>query len=111
MHGDRLWLLQTEPLFIRRYSETALSGGLSENLTKHNKPVYVTNHILQDGTWFWSWEWIVEQLQLLKKAQMRFRDSIQPGHALPKAYENALSSLVALLEEQFRLRANFIKAL
>ncbi|KAG4438579.1 hypothetical protein IFR05_005954 [Cadophora sp. M221] len=111
MHGDHLWLLQTDPSFMRRYSEAVLAGGLSENLTKHNKPVYVTNHILQDETWFWSWEWIVEQLQILKKVQIRFRDSIQPGYALPKAYENSLSSLTAFLGEQFRRRANFIKAL
>ncbi|PVH73888.1 hypothetical protein DL98DRAFT_42131 [Cadophora sp. DSE1049] len=111
MHGDHLWLLQTEPSFMKRYSEAVLAGGLGENLTKHNKHVYTSNHIMQDATWFWSWEWIVEQIQQLKGVQMECQGSILPGKALPKKYEETISSLAALLLEQFKRRAHYIKIL
>jgi len=44
---------------MRRYAEDVVMGGLGEHLTSHNRNVWTLNHIMQDVTWYWSWEWIV----------------------------------------------------
>lgn len=39
LHADHLWLLQTDPMSLRRYSNLVLEGGFQENLTLHNHVV------------------------------------------------------------------------
>ena len=111
MHADHLCLLQTEPSFLRRYAEVVVTGGLREHLTSHNRHVWTSNYIMQDLTWYWSWEWITEQLEQVQREELRIRDSLGFGKAVSQRYEDVLACIAALLLEQFKRRARFIHAL
>ena len=54
MHGDHLWLLQTDASYIRRYAAIVLDGHMDQNLTKVNKSIYMSSVLMRDAVTFWS---------------------------------------------------------
>jgi hypothetical protein len=49
LHADHLWLLQTDPLSLRRYVNLVVEGGHRENLTVHNQHVLAGLKLMEDG--------------------------------------------------------------
>lgn len=103
MIGDHLWLLQTDPAYLRQAIHTAAE-------------IYPQGHPPQDihGTtvgeihlsiWsYWSWVTIAEACGNVRAMQVKFRDSIHPGLPLPPKYEQVLQELELLLDCQLRIR-------
>lgn len=104
MHGDHIWLLQTDPAYTRRYAALLQKGALGEKLSKQNQYVHLAIGMMEDCTEFWSWEWILEESQKLRVIYTELQDDIRAGKPLPKTYEAALSSLEALLREMLKNR-------
>ncbi|TGO62325.1 hypothetical protein BOTNAR_0115g00300 [Botryotinia narcissicola] len=87
LQGDHLRSLQANPLYARRYIEPA-------------------NTIM-----FWSWGWIVDEVEKLKSLQISLDESRDPLKPLSKAYDAALRSLEALLLDQIRWRSKYLGSL
>lgn len=49
LHGDHLWLLQTDPFFLRRYVNIVVEGSHREHLTIHNQHVLAAMVLMEDG--------------------------------------------------------------
>jgi hypothetical protein len=97
LHADHLWLLQTDPLSLRRYSDLVLKGRHQENLTVHNQHVFVALKLMEDAMAFWTWEWILQEVQKIQIFGILSRESIRPGMPLPSEYARSLGCLEALL--------------
>jgi hypothetical protein len=107
-HGNHLWLLQTEPSYMRRQADLIIAGGLRENLTKRNQSVATVVGLMQDAIWSWCWEWIVEEVQKVRNIQLGVGDSLSPMESPPEQYEDALGALEALLGFLLRFYACYI---
>jgi hypothetical protein len=105
MWGDHLWLLQTEPSYMRRYGMLLMQGSHGENLTKTNQNIFITQEMMKDAIWYWSWEWILEEARKLCKVQEELKVTLGSGGHLPERYERAIGSLQAFLRHQLKFRA------
>lgn len=102
--GDHLWLLQTDPAYLRQAIQTAAENFPQGHPTEEVHTFAVTE-IIYHAIWgYWSWATIVEACCNVRTLQLEFRDSIQPGLPLPPKYEQVLQELELLLSCQFRLR-------
>ncbi|KUJ17900.1 uncharacterized protein LY89DRAFT_745890 [Mollisia scopiformis] len=109
MHGDNLWLLQTDPRYFRRYAKLLVDGGLATNLTKTNQYVCTHLELMQRAIQFWSWEGILEATLKLQATYRSFDVEVKVGEALSSQYNHALGSLEALLYDQLQRRIQAIR--
>lgn len=80
LHGDHLWLLQTDPSYMRRYHTVVLAGGLDETLTNQTKKLAMPFWLMKDAVCFWTWEWILEEVQKLNAIRADLSDDARAGH-------------------------------
>jgi hypothetical protein len=106
-HAEHLRLLQTKPSYMCQHAASVVAGSLGENLTTTNKLVWAASHLMHDAIRFWSWEWILEEVQTLQKAQLK-SGNLSRKNTFPKEYTRALTSLEALLMFLARLFASQI---
>ncbi|KAE9375173.1 hypothetical protein N431DRAFT_555665 [Stipitochalara longipes BDJ] len=104
LRGDHLWLLQTEPAYTWRYSSLVVAGDIAANITKHNQRVSTASWLMRDAIWFWTWEWILEEVQKLAQ----FEDISQNSMTLSARSAQALSAVEELLMYQLKFRADEI---
>ncbi|TVY60832.1 hypothetical protein LSUE1_G008594, partial [Lachnellula suecica] len=107
---DHLWLLQTDPEYLRGEIRIAAEGFPVGHPSEDVHKWAITN-IYHDIWSYWSWSWIVEAFEYVKTMQMRFRDDIHPGQPLPSKYEQVLQELELLLEFQIRHRVGMLPQL
>ncbi|KAH6681775.1 hypothetical protein B0J14DRAFT_577134 [Halenospora varia] len=108
--SDHLWLLQTDPAYLRRTIQIAADNYPSDHPLEeiHKHTVSEIHHEI----WMhWSWDFIVEACQNVKDMRSRFRDNTQPGQTLPPKYEQVLQELELLLESQLRIRTDSLPTL
>jgi hypothetical protein len=55
MHVDHLWLLQTDPSYMRRHAALFLAGGLS-GVPKHVQRIQLAKDLIRDASYPWSWQ-------------------------------------------------------
>ncbi|KAF7923039.1 uncharacterized protein EAE98_007744 [Botrytis deweyae] len=109
VQGDHLRFLQTHPLYARRYIELAMTSNLGKELKNYDKFIIASSILLiQDMVMFWSWGWIVDEVEKLKNLQITLNESLDPLKPLSKAYDAALGSLEALLLDQIRRRSKYL---
>ncbi|KAI9651338.1 hypothetical protein NHQ30_001377 [Ciborinia camelliae] len=112
LQGDHLWLLQTDPLYARRHINLAMTSNLGVTFEPHHQYILASSvTIIQDAVIFWSWGWIVDELENLKELQISLNESLDPQKPLSKAYDAALGSLEELLLNQLDRRLNYLKIL
>jgi hypothetical protein len=99
-HGDHLWLLQTDPSYIRLHAPNLICGTFQESLTNIDVHVVLSLYIMEDCWTFWIWEWIAEELQQLLSAIDQ-----------PFKYEKALGSLEALIYSQMKLLSIHLRSI
>ncbi|CAG8950578.1 hypothetical protein HYFRA_00002787 [Hymenoscyphus fraxineus] len=103
MVGDHLWLIQTDPAYLRRVIQIAAEGYPEGHPTEEVHDFAVAE--IYYNVWcYWSWATIVEACVNVRTMQLKFRDFIYPGRPLPPKYEQVLQELELLLDCQFRLR-------
>ncbi|KAF7936732.1 hypothetical protein BELL_0162g00170 [Botrytis elliptica] len=109
VQGDHLRFLQTHPLYARRYIELAMTSNLGKELKNYDNFIIASSILLiQDMVMFWSWGWIVDEVEKLKNLQITLNESLDPLKPLSKAYDAALGSLEALLLDQIRRRSKYL---
>jgi hypothetical protein len=104
--GDHLWLLQTEPSYMRQHLKALYQGEFFRAMKKSAAGALVTIQIFNDVMSYWKWSWIKDECVYVKSVHDRFRDSILPGHPLPVEYNRALGALELLLVNEVNRRAD-----
>lgn len=107
MASDHLWLLQTDPDYLHRYTQLARPPKES---TEHIHKTTVAE-IYHDIWNYWSLHCIVEACQNVKSMHTRFRDSIHPGQPLPPKYKAVVQELEMLLTFQLDKRSESLPPL
>jgi hypothetical protein len=108
LHGDHLWLLQTDPAYIRRQARVTLKGAIGEHIPKSFKDALVPQRMMRDCTNVWFWQGILEDVQKLEKAHFKSLETPNPAGKLLPSYERALASLEEVLNDQMRRRMDWL---
>ncbi|KAF7867472.1 uncharacterized protein EAF02_009663 [Botrytis sinoallii] len=109
LQGDHLRFLQTNPLYARRYIELVMASNVGRELGNYHKFIIASSILLiQDMVMFWSWGWIVDEVEKLKNLQVSLNESLDPLKPFSKVYDAALGSLEALLLDQIRRRSRYL---
>lgn len=103
LQGDHLWLLQTEPIYTRRYINLEMSSNLGDNVETYHKYQLAVAAFIQDSITFWSWGLIVEEVTKLKELQTSQASSVATK-PLWKIYDERLGALEAFLLNQLQRR-------
>jgi hypothetical protein len=106
--GDHLWLLQTEPAYMRRYIRVICQGEFYKAIKKEAAGDIVTTELFSDVISYWHWSWIKSECEYVKSVHNRFRDSIHPGESLPPEYDGALGALELLLVNEVIKRGIYL---
>ncbi|TGO36491.1 hypothetical protein BHYA_0123g00190 [Botrytis hyacinthi] len=107
LQGDHLWLLQTDPLYARRYINLEMTSNLEENSKPYHQFFLGGNSFIQYSIMFWSWGWIFDETPKLKGllTSHEILDSVKP---LWKVYDELLGALEALLLNQLQRRLQYL---
>ncbi|KAL8643535.1 MAG: hypothetical protein Q9226_008300, partial [Calogaya cf. arnoldii] len=87
---DHIWLLQTDPAYIRQYFKSLSAGAHGEALEA--TPMIASN-LVRDAQMCFFWQSILEECENVKRLYWTFRDSIYPGERLPQKFDRGLGAL------------------
>ena len=110
--GDQLWLLQTEPVYLRRYLRVIGQTSATHAFQSSDWPtelLLLEIKALLETYWFW--QGVLVELEHTKGIYDSFRDEIRPGSALPTRVETALGALEALLEQGIDVHGRQLRCL
>ncbi|KAL6711395.1 hypothetical protein ACN47E_004329 [Coniothyrium glycines] len=110
--SDQLWLLQTEPSYMRRYLRLIKQ---MQTAQAHRGQTICTEILVHEiraiAERCWFWQGVLAELKHTHDAYHRFRDEIGLGSRLPKKVNAALGALDGLLVRGIDLRAKQLEAL
>jgi hypothetical protein len=66
---------------------------------------------VKDAMTFWTWEWILQEVQKIQVLRSGYRDNIYPGMPLPPVYAQSVGGLGALLVDLIQRLGAHTKAL
>ena len=110
--GDQLWLLQTEPVYLRRYLRVIGQTSATHAFKSSDWPTKLL--LLEIKTLleaYWFWQGVLIELEHANGIYDRFRDAIGQGSALPTQVESALGALEALMGQGIDWRAKQLQCL
>lgn len=84
--ADHLWLLQTEPAYIRRYIRLLCQVEFYRTVDKDAAGALLSMQLFNDMSTYWRWIWIKSEFMYVKGVHDRFRGNICPGECLPSVY-------------------------
>ncbi|KAF2845574.1 hypothetical protein T440DRAFT_260676 [Plenodomus tracheiphilus IPT5] len=110
--NDHLWLLQTEPAYLRRY--LGMLGqmtmvGLYKKKDWGSEMLVLELKVHAESAWFW--QDVLAELNHVKGIYERFRDSVGAGTPMPAKLTKALGALGALLSHGINHGARQLTAL
>lgn len=109
--GDHLWLLQTEPPYMRRYANILGQMHLAaKDRARILGPKMIAHELTGDVHLHWFWQGVVDELEYARDVFHYYRDSILPGHALPKKVDQALGAFEVLLVNGAEIRSLQLQA-
>ena len=105
---DHLWLLQTDPRYLRRFIKTAVDGSITSQLKdlKEKEPArYLSSAvtICEEMEDHLPWLWLLEEWGNMVKLSERFKGNVHRGEQVPSPYSEALGSLHTLLHHLMNL--------
>lgn len=106
--SDHLWLLQTEPAYMRRYIRIVLQGDFHRICKPDEVGSLVVKELYKDVVAYWMWRWVSTEFAHVKAVHDRFRDSVHPGERLPPRYDRALGALELLLVNLVKFSAAYL---
>ncbi|MCJ1440018.1 MAG: hypothetical protein MMC23_000500 [Stictis urceolatum] len=102
--SDHLWLLQTEPSYLKHYMRP--SSQYEALRVSDIEPARIAiREMSEDFQTHLRWQWVYDELMHANRLYHRFRDSIHPGSALPKPYDPVVATLELLLVNMMHKRA------
>ncbi|KAJ8062829.1 hypothetical protein OCU04_008085 [Sclerotinia nivalis] len=105
---DHLWLLQTEPAYMKRFIVNMCHGGLYESTKDMGASWLVVRGIIEAIESCWGWGWLKNECEHVKSIHNRFRDNIAQGENLPTKYNKALGALELLVVNEVNRRAELL---
>ncbi|KAF7917207.1 uncharacterized protein EAE98_010312 [Botrytis deweyae] len=105
---DHLWLLQTEPAYMKRYIAAMCHGGAYESTKDMGPGWLVLRGITEAIKSCWRWGWAKNECELVKSIHDRFRDNIAQGEDLPSKYDKALGALELLVVNDVNRRGDLL---
>ena len=107
---DHLWLLQTQPSYMRRAIRDLGSATVYEGANRQSMFCTIAIELVDELNAFGVWRNILEECENVQHQDNRFRDSIHPGERLPKQYDQALGALELMLVNQMHHQAKHLAA-
>ncbi|KAH0018305.1 hypothetical protein KCU78_g7214, partial [Aureobasidium melanogenum] len=87
---DNLWLLQTDPSYVRRFIKILAAGRMYKTAWRHK---FIAEDIHQAMRDYLRWREVDEEWSVVRDYYRRYRDSIHPGQPLPPRLELSLAFL------------------
>lgn len=81
--ADHLWLLQTEPAYIRRYIRLLCQVEFYRTVDKDAAGALLSTQLFNDMSTYWRWVWIKSEFMYVKGVHDRFRGSNFSGRMPP----------------------------
>ena len=107
---DHLWLLQTDPAYLRRMIKVVGGGPLLAERPWHTYTI-ISNEILDSVMADWLWQWMLEECQNVKRQSIAVKEKITPGQPLPRQYDLALGALYLLSSSVYDARMGHLMTL
>lgn len=99
MSGDHLWLLQTDPDYLREAIRVVVNGLPSKHPKEHIFNVVALT--VSRSIWhFWSWNLIVTACKNVQEMEKKYVGCIGPGESLPDDYEQTFKELQFVLNSR-----------
>jgi len=109
--GDHLWLLETEPTYMRRHIQLILQGEIIKSSERRVTYPMILGEFCYDVEAYWFWQWVYDEFQNARICSLRYRDHIHAGEALPQKYDKALGALELLLVNAMHSRSLHLEAI
>ncbi|KAH9214323.1 hypothetical protein DL95DRAFT_503717, partial [Leptodontidium sp. 2 PMI_412] len=109
MHGDHLYILQTDPRYMRRYAAQILKGERDANLLQKHKNSSTALELMRAAARFWSWESILEETQKIEALYEKARNNTHPDFPFTVEYKASLGHLKRLLWAESKWRETCIE--
>jgi hypothetical protein len=109
--GDHLWLLETEPTYMRRHIQLILQGEIIKSSERRVTYPMILGELHYDVEAYWFWQWVYDEFQNARICSLRYRDHIHAGEALPQKYDKALGALELLLVNAMHSRSLHLEAI
>lgn len=87
---DHLWLLQSDPGYVRRFIRVMATGEVYRSAAKYDLIAMDMHHAAET---FRNWWVISREWKRVKDLYQRFRNSVSPGQPLPRKLEKSLAVL------------------
>ena len=94
---DHLWLLQTDPSYMRHVIKDFKAGSWYEDAGSEAAYRMLSTEIFYEFEICIFWQEVLEESENVQTQYCRFRDQINPGERLPPKYNNALGAFELLL--------------
>ncbi|KAF7950103.1 hypothetical protein EAE96_007401 [Botrytis aclada] len=105
---DHLWLLQTEPAYMKQYIMDMCHGGAYKSTKDTGAAWLVVQGITETIKSCWRWGWVRDECERVKSIHDRFRDNIAQGEDLPSKYDKALGALELLVVNNANYRGDLL---
>ncbi|KAL5321494.1 hypothetical protein ACEPPN_009453 [Leptodophora sp. 'Broadleaf-Isolate-01'] len=109
MHGDHLYILQTDPQYMRRYAAQILKGERDANLLQKHKNRSTALELMRAAARFWSWESILEETQKIEALYEKALNNTHPDFPFTVEYKASLGRLEKLLWAESKWRETCIE--
>lgn len=96
--GDNLWLMQTDPSYMRHFIKILSQGAVFESIPSRKEAMRrISADIIEEVWAHFGWQWVAEECENVQSHYTNFRDDIGPGKKLPETYDQALGALELLI--------------
>ncbi|PVH96283.1 hypothetical protein DM02DRAFT_632149 [Periconia macrospinosa] len=110
--SDHLWLLQTEPSYLKRHMRKIAQMETIESTGRNRIGLaLITAELVAEMDINWFWRSAQVEFEHLQKFYGRYRDSIMPGSPMPKRVDDALGALELTLVNELHTRIKQLGAM
>ena len=108
---DEVWLLQTDPAYLRQHLSRFEGAMLFNNTTPEEVREYKALLVMLPLKRLQNWLFLVRQAERMLAAATSVHGTIHPGSPLPKDYETAVSCFESAVKEEFSAQSKHISTL
>ena len=108
--GDHLWLLQTEPAYLRYFVRSVKDMSVTKAITSDTYAwQLILGEIMGDYNHHIFWSLVHSELTHAAQLYRRYCGSINQGSPLPKDYDDVIGALELLVVNRIHIRSNHLQ--